>query len=785
MCNLQPLHDSAVLGADGLAYGNQESVAALFARISALEQSTTSSSDVDSKELTARLNDLASEVQSNKKSMQRLEESNRAMTEQLENQRCAMLYISDDVKACSEELKQLRHGGAGEGQQKDMSEMWAQIRMAQQQSKDNETELRCVRDEIVDSIADRLNRLQNTVAELQLPKCAIPSAVGSSSAKESLVLQREVSECKDAVQVVRHLIGDCASQQSVNKSMEEISAHVTDMRTNMEAVQQQVYSLKTSAVNEIVESRIADSLSQLRAEMSDLSRDRSAEMHALAEQLTSAFSAITELESQMFTATEDHNLVMEIHGEMRNVQHSLQNVNATLQQVSSMRSDAKVDNVDSTSQSRVEKIDVKLAEVAATVQQLTASTSLVREQLMNVSAQSNHSLAESIQGELQQLGSAVQMFQEAQTSLQQTVSMHEQTVAGISVRVDRLDNSVARSGAVAQAADSHSVLTDSSMQELRGTVETLQQAVKILSEPTSAGDSQVDTDVLSELRQDVHVLAQQVTALECAESEGLTVLQQRVQDTESSLAAVLEKVRHSHCSSFFSSYYRRVCKTNAPERMMSLFMPSQPASLPLFCDVQNFLNHSRSGYGFTFVQLGSISEDVSRVQADAGRIEELSRTANTLAAKVQDVEGAVHVATQDIQTAMETNCTVSNSLPDLRARVSSVEAAQLDNAEFRGLSDLQNAVTLLTDKVEGKADCDQVVCLEKRLEAAEAINEQPLISIERLDIVSDKLEHLNCKVIEHSTKSEADGQVVTNLTSELVAIAQKVDCLQVGCQPCV
>lgn len=537
-------------------HSSQHSVAALIDRIVALERSAEHRTDGDSQQLAIRMSALEEDVQSKQLLIQQLQGSNRSLEEQLEEQRCAMLYIADDVKACGAELQQLQDaGGESAASQHTLSDVWAQIRSVQQQGQEHESELRCVRDELVDSMSDRLNRLQNTVAELQLPKCAIPTAPSSFTAREATALQREVEECKCEIRVVRDLVDAAASKHTVSQAVEKMSTQIASMNANVEAVCQQLYALKTSEMHELVQAemqaRLTDTMSQVRVDMASLSKDLSAETQALGGQLSSAFSAIGELEAGSFSATEDHHVLMEVHTSMQSMQNSVQNLHVQLQEVAAVQSSPQEKLIDSSAHERVAKIDVELAELHATVKQVAASSTLLRGQFMELSGtQSNHADTVdygTMQADLAQLGSSIQELQKGLGSLQQSHSMHEQVVGDVSVRVDSLGSSLAHAGAVAQAEDSRSVLVDSAMQELRCTVDTLQQGVENLSTSVPADSvakvQTVTSELLSEMRAQLALQAERIAALEQAGSNHeLSILKQLVHDTEANLKVVLEKV---------------------------------------------------------------------------------------------------------------------------------------------------------------------------------------------------------------------------------------------------
>jgi chromosome segregation ATPase len=533
-------------------HSSQHSVAALIDRIAALERSAEQPVNADSEQLAQRVVALEQDGKSKQKFIQQLQDSNKALADQLEDQRCAMLYIADDVKACSADLQQLQAATGESNPGHELSEMWTQLRSVQQQGQEHETELTCVRDEIVDNVTDRLNRLQNTVAELQLPKSAIPSPSGRATAKEVEVLRQEVEECKGEVAALRDLLDQSGSWHTVSDNVEKMSAEIASMRTDIEVICQQLYSLKTSEIHEVVEERLADNISQVRSEMSNLSKDISAETQALGEQLSSAFNAITELEAGSFATSEHHHALSELRANMDSMQSSVQSVHVQLQEVVAAQSTQREGLVDRTEQSSIQQLDVEVAELHATVQQLAASSTLLREQLMEMSStqrdNDNTDHADEMHKHVQRLGASVHKLQDEVASMQQLYAVHEQSIQDVSMRVDVLDSGLAHSGALAQAADSRSVLVDSALLELRCTVESLQQAAEDFSASSQtqgqAQDPQI-TSNLSDIRATLSVQAERVAALEQRNScDELDSLKNHVKDTERSLEEVLGKVLH-------------------------------------------------------------------------------------------------------------------------------------------------------------------------------------------------------------------------------------------------
>ena len=192
---------------------------------------------------------------------------------------------------------------------------------------------------------------------------------------------------------------------------------------------------------------------------------------------------------------------------------------------------------------------MELAELHATVKQISASSTLLREQLVELSGtQSNRTDtvdSDAVQTHLRQLDSSVQLLHEGMGSLQQSSAMHEQAVEDVSRRIDTLDSSVAHSGAAAQAAESRSALVDSAMQELRCTVESQQQVVDMLSQsvPGLSGAQEQAAALLSEMRAMLTQQAERVAALEQVDSSNdISLLKHQFQETKESLNGVFEKV---------------------------------------------------------------------------------------------------------------------------------------------------------------------------------------------------------------------------------------------------
>ena len=550
---MQPARTAPSLHVDSaqvVLHSSQHSVAALIDRIAALERSAEPRADADSHQLAKRIAALEVDVQSKARSIQRLEESNKGLAEQLEDQRCAMLYIADDVKACSAELQQLQAaGGDPTASQHSLSDMQAQVQSVQQLGQEQEAELSRLRDEVHDGILDRLNRLQNTVAELQLPRGAVPAAKSSVTTKEVTSLQREVEECRSEVQEVRDLVGAAASKQAVAQAVEKMSTQISGMNADVETACQQVYALKTTEVNELIQARLTDTMVEVRADMAGLSKDLTAETQALGEQLTSAFNAIAEIEAGSFTTTEDHHILMELHTNVQSMQSSVRHVQVQLQEVAAVQNAPRETPVGTTVQQHIEKVDVELAELHATVQQVSASSTLLREQLVELSeAQTNRTDtvdSDAVHADMRQLESSVQLLQEGMAALQQSHAAQEQTVGQVSMRVDTLESTVAHSGADAQAAHERSDLVDSALQELRSAVEGLQQAVESVSAsvPTHSAAQELAVSHLSEMRAELSLQAEHITALEQLDSsKDLSVVKHQLQETECSLNVVLGKV---------------------------------------------------------------------------------------------------------------------------------------------------------------------------------------------------------------------------------------------------
>jgi hypothetical protein len=182
------------------------------------------------------------------------------------------------------------------------------------------------------------------------------------------------------------------------------------------------------------------------------------------------------------------------------------------------------------------------------------------------------------------------------------------------------------------------------------------------------------------------------------------------------------------------------------------------------------------------VQLDSV-QDTREAQSATEKtlhIESLICRANALDSRVEIVEGAVLVATEDIRTCMDSNRGIVGIVSELESRIDTVESAQTRISPQRDLEELQNAVMLLTDSVDGKADRSQLLCLEEKLGDAQVKASEQQVSANMLDAVSEKLEQLAGELAKTDGKTRDAVEAVISLSSDVKAVSQQVEGIQVS-----
>jgi hypothetical protein len=158
----------------------------------------------------------------------------------------------------------------------------------------------------------------------------------------------------------------------------------------------------------------------------------------------------------------------------------------------------------------------------------------------------------------------------------------------------------------------------------------------------------------------------------------------------------------------------------------------------------------------------------------------LASHSNALECRVEVIEEATRVASADIRKCMDCHRGVADTLAELGSRVATVEGTQRKLSQQQDLEKLQNAVMILTDTVDGKADRSQVLCVEEKVLAANANQSGQLVSADMLQAMSEHLEQLANEVGKLDGKTEDAAEAVINLSTDMKAVFRQVEGIQVG-----
>jgi hypothetical protein len=153
---------------------------------------------------------------------------------------------------------------------------------------------------------------------------------------------------------------------------------------------------------------------------------------------------------------------------------------------------------------------------------------------------------------------------------------------------------------------------------------------------------------------------------------------------------------------------------------------------------------------------------------------------NALECRVEVIEEATRVASEDVRKCMDYHRGIAVTVAELGSRVATVEGTRTKLSQQQDLEKLQNAVMILTDTVDGKADRSQVVCVEEKVLAANVHQSGQLVSADMLQAMSEDLQQLANEVGKLDGKTEDAAEAVINLSTDMKAVSRQVEGIQVG-----